>query len=92
VGLLATTLLVGCGGGDGVAPVPRADFVGEMAERYATGEAEATCIADYVYDEYDRGEIRVLYDDGVQALPQARWDAFLQSVIGCTVPEGSLTP
>lgn len=90
--LAVASVATGCGSAGDDTTVSRSRFEVEMQERYATTADEAACITGFVYDEYDGTAIRALYDEGVTALPQAVWDPFVHSVIGCTIPDGSLEP
>lgn len=93
LGALVGALTVGgCSTGGDEGGVPRDRFEAGVAERYETTDEQAACIAAYVYDDYDTAAVRTLHEGGVTALPQALWDPFLQSVIGCTVSPESLDP
>ena len=85
VGLLAVPLVAGCGSDDR-ASVPRADFEARLSERTGADADQASCIAGFVYDEYDEAAVQTIYHDGVDALPPSLWDAYFHSVIGCLVP------
>ena len=59
------------------------EFTDAMVERFGASEAQADCITTYVFEDYDDAEIRVLVDDGMAALPQARWSAYLNATASC---------
>lgn len=63
--------------------VDRTEFAASMVERFAATEAQARCITDYVFDDYDAAEIEVLVDEGMGALPQARWSGYLNAAAAC---------
>jgi len=74
-------LLASCGGDD--AELPRERFVERTRERYDADPAEALCITDHVYDDYDRAAVRAIYDDGITSLTKDLWDPYFYSVITC---------
>lgn len=82
VGLLALAA-AGCTSGDGGATVDRASFTGTMQDRFAIDAERASCITDYVFEDYDADEVAVLADQGVAALPQVRWGPYLDASAAC---------
>lgn len=83
--LVALLALAGsaCGPGDDAATVDRGSFSATVQERFAIDADRAACITDYVFEDYDPGEIEVLADDGVAALPQVRWGPYLDASAAC---------
>ena len=78
--VLLTLTAASCSDDDTVEP---AAFEAEMQERFGAGLDQARCLREYAYDDYDDEAIRVLYDDGVTALPKALWDPFVLATIAC---------
>ncbi len=78
--LVATTA---CSSDSGAAGIDERRFESVMQERFGATEAQARCITAYVFDRYDQGDIEVLVDDGMAALPQARWEPYLNASIAC---------
>lgn len=87
VALLVVAGATGCssgeGNGDTEATVGRNGFVAAMEDRYGVDDDQAACIADYVFEDYDPAEIAVLADEGMPALPQARWEPYLNATVAC---------
>ncbi|MBL8774583.1 MAG: hypothetical protein JNK12_01575 [Acidimicrobiales bacterium] len=87
VALLAVAAATGCSSGEGdggaEATVGRTGFVAAMEERYGVDGEQAACIADYVFEDYDPAEIAVLAEEGMPALPQARWEPYLNATVAC---------
>lgn len=75
-------VLSACGGGSEPS-VERAEFSAAMVDRFGATAAQAECITGYVFDAYDDAEIQVLVDEGMPALPQARWSAYLNASAAC---------
>lgn len=59
------------------------EFTSAMQDRFGIGEQRATCITEYVFEDYGADEITVLVDQGLPALPQARWEPYLNSSAAC---------
>lgn len=82
VALAATALVASCGA-DATATVDEDRFAAAMIEEFGATEEQAQCITDYVFEDYDAAEIEVLVDDGMAALPQARWEPYLNASAAC---------
>ena len=80
---LVLTTAAGCSSGDDAPSADRAEFGRTMEERYGIDREQAACITEYVFDDYDDAEIVVLTDDGMPALPQARWEPYLNATVTC---------
>lgn len=76
-------LLTACSSGGEDARVGRDAFTGAMQERFGIDEDRATCITTYVFEDYDPGEVVVLAERGMAALPQARWEPYLNATAAC---------
>jgi hypothetical protein len=79
----ALALLVPACGSSADATVDRADFDEVMVERFGADDEQAACITRYVFDDYDDAEIALLADEGMTALPQARWEGYLDATVAC---------
>jgi hypothetical protein len=83
---LSVALLGSCGGGGGggaAVGVDRATFARGLVEGRRVTDAQAQCVTDFVFANYDPHEIRLLHDDGLQALPSPRWGAYAHSMLTC---------
>lgn len=76
-------LLLSACGDEAEPSLGRGEFSDTMVERFGATDTQADCITDYVFDEYDADEIQVLVDEGMGALPQARWSAYLNAAASC---------
>ena len=61
-----------------------------MVERLGATDLQARCITGYVFDAYDPAEIDILAAEGMQALPQARWEPYLNAAVACVTKDQSL--
>jgi hypothetical protein len=78
----ACILLVACGGDGGDAP--SADEIEQaMADQLGADGGQAACIRHYLVEDYEGAELRDLVDDGMGALPQARWEPYLTASLAC---------
>lgn len=77
-------LLTACssGGADGTG-ISRDAFTEAMQDRFGIDAARAECITTYVFEDYDPAEVLVLADGGMAALPQARWEPYLNASAAC---------
>ena len=89
--VVAALILAACGG-DEPAGVDRETFRAGIEERYDASPAEAACITDEVYADYDDAAIDRLHEEGPTALSQALWDPYFYAVIGCLVDPADLAP
>ena len=81
--VLTVALLSACGGGGGSGGVDRATFARGLVEQQQVTDAQAQCVTDFVFRNYNASEIRLLHDDGLRALPSPRWGAYAHSMLGC---------
>lgn len=80
----ALLLLVACGDDGGGAEGPSDETLEQaLMERHGADPEQAGCIAEYLRDDYDAAELTVIVDDGVGALPQARWETYLTASLAC---------
>jgi hypothetical protein len=79
--LLCALALAGCGD-DGRRPDDDA-IEAAVAERHGADHDQAVCLREYLVADYDADELEVLVDEGVGALPQARWDPYLLASVAC---------
>ena len=79
--VLTVALVTACGGGNG--GIDRATFARGLVEKQRVTGAQAQCVTDFVFANYDASEIRLLHDVGLQGLPSPRWGAYAHSMLGC---------
>lgn len=80
---LAAASCTGSDDGSGDDAVSPDEFTSVMQDRFGIDERRATCLTDYVFEDYDADEIAVLAEQGLPALPQARWEPYLNSSAAC---------
>ena len=86
---LLCLVLAGCGRSDADGP-DQQRFEAVVQERLGATDAQAACISDYVFDAYEPSEIDVLIEEGMPALPQARWEPYLTAAIACVTHDQTL--
>ncbi len=86
---VALLLVVACGDGGGTEGPSDQAVEQALMDRHGADAEQARCIAEYLYDDYDPAELAVIVEDGVGALPQARWETYLTASLAClTQPLG----
>lgn len=81
--LIAIALLAGvtaCGSSD----VSKSKFKSELVDKSGLTEAQATCVTDKIYEEFDQGEINDLYSADTEAdLPDGLAEDFTAQITSC---------
>lgn len=81
---VALLLLVAACGDDAGAAGPSDEALEQaLMDRHGADAEQAQCIATYLHEEYDPAELTVIVEDGVGALPQARWETYLTASLAC---------
>lgn len=81
---ILAALFAGCGGkGGGQSGPSRNEVAQAVADRLGADDAQAGCTANYLFEDYDADELRVIVDEGMGGLPQPRWEPYLTATLAC---------
>jgi hypothetical protein len=77
--------LAACGDSD----VSKSKFSSELQDEAGLTEAQADCVVDNLYEEFDQGEINDLYSaDTEDEAPEGGLEALQTATTECVTPEG----